>query len=314
MKKLRPFTFVVLVFVLGLIAVIVLGPKLFIGSGFGKISGQLNNVENSKYTSNIIGAPVRGKLFAGIIDKNVAVSDYAGNLSLEEESPVSFDRKIIKTGAISLEVISIEKAMAAVKEATNKAGGFIGSSSVEEQPQDAKYGSIVVRIPQTAFDGALSTLKKIGRVTKENVAGEDVTEEYVDIESRLRNLKREEARFLDVLDMAKSVKDILAVEEQLGRVRGEIETSEGRQKYLDNRIALATITIDMYEKASVASATPKLWGIADTLKKALRAFLETFRTILFALIWIAVFSPLIILIYLLSIISRRYRAKKAKKQ
>lgn len=303
-KKITPFAVVLAVILLGVIVYFAATISLVHP---GRIKEDISVRYNKAETDNTKPADT-WNIIATQSAKASSGETNAGSIS---SIPVM--QKIIRNGEIELKVDSIVKTVEKIKEISKKQGGYIGNSVIESPDYDQKTGTVVVRVPREAFDRTVAALKKLGQVNRESVTSEDVTEEYVDIESRLKNLKREEEQFLEVLKVAKKVNDILSVETELSRVRGEIETATGRMKYLDNRIALSTITISLYEKRSVTETAPKLWSITETAKNAFRSLLGTFKALISVAIWIAVYLPIIIIVILLIVIFRRIRAKKTKK-
>jgi hypothetical protein len=127
--------------------------------------------------------------------------------------------------------------------------------------------TLVFRVPVGAFDDALAAVRALGsRVSSEKVSGQDVTEEYVDLEARLRAQRAVEEQYLGVLKDAKTITDILAVEQKLGEVRTEIERAEGRRRFLENQTALATITVHVARHlASIDTSGP---GFGRSVREA----------------------------------------------
>jgi hypothetical protein len=128
----------------------------------------------------------------------------------------------------------------------------------------------------------MAELRKLGEVESENVTGEDVTEQYVDLQARLNNFKVVRDRLLKILDeRAREVKDILEVERELARVGGEIESIEGRMKYLDRQVDLSTVTINFHEAQVVAAqAFHFLDRFKGTIRAAVDAFVNTFNGVI----------------------------------
>ncbi|MFC4766654.1 DUF4349 domain-containing protein [Effusibacillus consociatus] len=147
-----------------------------------------------------------------------------------------------------------------------------------------RFASLELRIPSTVMGEAINSLKSMGKVANERKSGQDVTEEYIDVEARIKALKVEEERLLELVKKGTKLEEILQVERELTRVRGEIERAQGRIKFLDNKIEYATIHLQL-EKAktldneSPQSATSRTWqGLVDDLADLLNFGKE-------ALIW-----------------------------
>ncbi len=192
-------------------------------------------------------------------------TSYSGLKSQNE-----FDRKIISTAQLQLEVDSVPSAVNIITNITLQQGGFISGSSVNGY-EERKSGQVTVRVPQKNFHTAIEQIEKLGIVRSKNIQGQDVTEEYIDNTARLDNLKKQENRLSEILKMANTVKDVLEVEKELGRVRGEIERLTGRMNYLEQSIEMSTITVNANEPAPFFEG----WGITDALKQAVRGFFNS---------------------------------------
>ncbi len=190
----------------------------------------------------------------------------------------TIERKIIQTGFISVEVKNFQSASREVERIAAEAGGFVSSSNSFVTEDGQRRGTIAIRVPKDKFKVAMEKLEKIGDVKSKSVTGEDVTEEFIDLEARLGNLERQEKRLLDILEKATTVEDILKVEAQLERVRGEIERITGRLTFLENRIDLSTITVDLFEPEPITQS----FGIRDALSSAFEGFVATINGIIIA--------------------------------
>lgn len=222
----------------------------------------------------------------------------------------SMNRMVIYTAQVSLETTSIEKQHKEIAGIARKAGGFITSSGVQNSDGSSE-AEITLRVPQQKYAATLDAICKLGRLLSKSEEGEDVTEEYVDLQSRLRNLKREEEAFLTVLGKSSRITDILAVERELSRVRGEIETSEGRIKYLRDRIDLATITVSLSEPQTVVTNIAR-WDIWNTGKGAVNSLSAVFRGITSLIIWLVIFIPLWAVLWIVVYgVKRRIRGRRS---
>lgn len=207
--------------------------------------------------------------------------------TIESASP---SRMVISTADAVVEVEDLSKAGSAVRDLCREAGGFVTKSNISNEGE-RREAFIAIRVPSGQYRTALGRIVGLGRVISEQEHGDDVTQEYVDLQSRMRNLNREEAAFLKVLDSAHKVEDILAVESELSRVRGEIEEATGRIKYLSNQVALSTIGVELREPAPVVADTVG-WNMGQTASGAFNALKSVLRAITSAVIWIAVFTPI----------------------
>jgi hypothetical protein len=209
-------------------------------------------------------------------------------------------RMLITTADLSMEVRDAKKTHDEIAGIASKAGGYVTGSSLTGE----ESGAVTMRVPAARYASALAEVSKLGKVLSKQEKGEDVTEEFVDLQSRIRNLKREEEAFLLVLRKAKRVPDILQVERELSRVRGEIEQAVGRAKYLENQVALSTINVSFNEPVPVVTQAVN-WNVTQTALRCLHSLGEVFRVISSLLIWLVVFIPLWALIGLVWYAVRR---------
>jgi hypothetical protein len=173
---------------------------------------------------------------------------------------------LIRTATASIEVDSLEIAVAQVKQLAAQFGGYVANSGVETGKKRLRNATLEVKIPVTRFDEALSGLTPIGKVESVNVSAEDVGEEYMDVDARMENARRLERRLIDLLGTRTGkLKDVLAVETELARVREEIERYEGRMRYLKAHAATSTISVTVHEPIPVVgSAGHSVMGEAFT--------------------------------------------------
>jgi Domain of unknown function (DUF4349) len=121
-------------------------------------------------------------------------------------------------------------------------------------------------VPSTQFTSLLGDLTKLGTLQSQQLNAEDVSAEYIDTDARIRNLQRTEGELLKLLTRTGGLKDILAVEREVARVRGEIEQAQGRIRYLAHQVNLATIDLTLSAKVQTAEVSP--WNLAPALKNA----------------------------------------------
>ena len=150
------------------------------------------------------------------------------------------ERMVVFTARLELEVEDVEATVDAVRLLAESHGGFVSTVNTRND-----RGSITIRVPQRRFHDAVEEIEGLGEVESRNLQGEDVTEEYVDLQAELTNMERQEQRLLDIMEMGDTVESVLKVERELERVRGRIESLQGRINYLDSRVELATITVNL---------------------------------------------------------------------
>jgi len=160
---------------------------------------------------------------------------------------VTVERKLIKEGAVSFETKDMEATRAVIFESIKKHKGYV--SSDQEYNSDLRItNTIVIRVPAEQFDILLTDATKgVGKFDAKNIQIKDVTEEFLDVSARLKTKKELENRYLELSKDAKNVTEMLAVEAQVGQLRTEIESIEGRLKYLESQVSMSTLTIDFYQ-------------------------------------------------------------------
>ncbi|MFO8061122.1 MAG: DUF4349 domain-containing protein [Bacillota bacterium] len=164
------------------------------------------------------------------------------------------DQKVILNASISLEVPSPEESMQTVLDLVREHQGFISNANQWQVGETRTRVEITARVPAEYFDDVRSTLLDMGVVTHSRVWSTDVTEEYIDLSARLDNLRSEEEALRRILEQASTVEDMLAVRKHLTDVRGQIESLQGRLRYLDDRVAYSTFTIEIRPETLSAAA------------------------------------------------------------
>jgi len=154
-------------------------------------------------------------------------------------------RQIISQASVSVEVEDVPAAVDQVRATAESLGGFVGQLSSSGGPE-RQQSTMTVRVPQLEFFAALERIKSLGTVRSENVGSEDVTEQFIDLEARLRSAQREEESLLSLLERAENVSEILTIERELSRVRSDLERYQGQLNFLERRVDLATITVSLF--------------------------------------------------------------------
>jgi hypothetical protein len=158
------------------------------------------------------------------------------------------ERKLIKEGRVEFETESLEETRKIIITSVEKYQGYVSSDQEYNSPERIS-NTLMIRVPSDHFDQLLADATRgVSRFDSKEITVHDVTEEFVDIEARLKTKKELESRYLDLLRQAKSVTDILAIEKQTNDLRAEIESIEGRLKYLQSQVSYSTLTITIYEE------------------------------------------------------------------
>lgn len=171
----------------------------------------------------------------------------------EEPAGETIERKVIRQGDITFETRDADRTRADIRRAVGHMGGFLSGDNAYASGDQIEY-RLDVRIPAERFDSLLLLIsEKAGRIESRNISSQDVTSEFIDVLARIRTKKELEQRYLQLLAKASTVEEILSIERELGTLRSDIESIEGRMKYLSDQVAMSTLTVTFHEKASSGS-------------------------------------------------------------
>lgn len=203
---------------------------------------------------------------AGSGDPGSGGDIYGGGPDSRDPGLPDLGLSVIKTATVTLEVKDdeLQETLQNATSSAEKYGGFVVSTSVSDDDENPT-GSIVVRVPAERFGDALADLESLGDVASESVSGQDVTQEFIDLQARLRNYVAQEGVLLKLMDEAQSVSDTIRVQNELQRVQLEIERLRGRITYLEDQTAMSTIELRVAEEGSVGAPPgdlEKAWGRA----------------------------------------------------
>jgi len=203
------------------------------------------------------------------------------------------ERMIIWTGDISLVVKDAGESLEQVEAIARDLGGYVVNSSSWYQEEQLR-ARLTIRVPAEEFDTAMARLKDLAiRVESRNVSAQDVTEDYTDLDSRLRNLEATETELLELLtevrERTRKAEDVLAVHRELSNIRGQIEQVKGRMQFLEKMTAMATINIELIPDALARPIVVAGWRPSGTEANALRALVKTLQFIVDAAIWLVIY-------------------------
>jgi hypothetical protein len=211
---------------------------------------------------------------------------------------------VIKTGDLRVRVPNgdfRQSVQEVVSIAGRYPGGFVLSTSIGGG--EARFGTIVIRVPARSFERVLTDLEGLGEVRSENVTGQDVTQEFIDLEARLRNSRSQEAVLLRLMDKASTVTDTIRVQGELQAVQLEIERLTGQLRYLEDQTSLGTLTVSLVE----AGAAPQPAG---TLQRAWKQALEnTLGVVAAVIVGAGVVIPVALLVLVALLIVRQLRPR-----
>jgi len=184
------------------------------------------------------------------------------------------ERQIVKTGNLSLVVSDIKEKTEEIEKIVSEAGGLVQESSVQEPVDGVRSGWVSVRVPALNFDEIMTVIKETAtRIESENVSSSDVTRQVVDNEARLKNLRAQEAKYLEILAAAKNIDDILSATQYLNNTRWEIENIETQLKNVKEQVSYSTIYVNLVDEGDV-EIFGIYWKPLVSAKQALQAALQ----------------------------------------
>ena len=236
----------------------------------------LGSSRSSVFPQNMMGGTVPS--YDGVVSKNMAVTGIAesaqgmmppypgsgaGTTSAEEA-------KVIQTGYLEIEVENSNDAVRQIRTIAEAHKGFLISSNFSESPTGERRASAQIKVPFDKFSAAIDEIKQASRfVARESINSQDVTEEYIDLQSQLKNLRAEETQYIGIMERATKIEDVLNVASRLADVRGRIESIEGRIKYYDARTDFSIINVEMTEERVVTAPADK-WRPLDNMKEQIQ--------------------------------------------
>lgn len=208
-------------------------------------------------------------------------------------------RLVIRTATQSMVVTNVDEAEARARQITAERGGYVLSSQASGD-DTSRSASITLKVPAERFDDTLAALSGLAQqVESQNVEGQDVTDEFVDLQARLRNLRAVEARLLQFLEEARNVEDSLRVSQELSNTQGQIEQAQGRITFLQQSAAFATITVSL-RGVPTGTITPSVeWSPLRTAREAFSGVITFGQALvtlgIVVLVWSPVWGPLLLL-------------------
>jgi hypothetical protein len=256
------------------------------------------------------GSPAAAPFVAPAADNAVAPAQPAGGASALESAPVqpgapqaqsnqpAAQRLVIKSADLQLQVVSARDAEASLRALVGKLGGYVvkvETSGTDEQTT----ARVTFRVPAERFDEALSGAQGLAqKVLARSVTGDDVTEEFVDLDSRLRNLEATRDRLLTFLEKADQVEDALKVNQSLSEIQGQIEQVKGRRQFLQQSAALSTVSVFLTPVPVTPLIAEDSWQPVTVARRALSGLISfgqgLANIVIVALVWAPVWLPLLL--------------------
>jgi|APTNR8051073442_1049403.scaffolds.fasta_scaffold00869_6 hypothetical protein len=218
-----------------------------------------------------------------------------------QNSSKPVERKIIKEGSITFETDDLQATRQLILTAVAESGGYLAQDNAYNE-YDRIQHQLVLRIPADKFDSLLNKISASAKkLDSKNISAQDVTEEFIDVQARLKTKKELEKRYLELLKQAKKVDEILNIEREIGTLRSDIESIEGRLKYLTDKVSFGTLTVTYYQKITAS------FGFGSKFNQALRNGWTNLGWVAigFTSLW-----PFIVLGLVLFFVIRRMRRRK----
>ncbi len=233
--------------------------------------------------------PMSGTLAMGGVVGEGGASD--GGLTLAALAASQPERYLIKTASVTLEVKQTKDAIERMTQLIKEHKGYVSDLQEWTDELGNQSATVTFRVPASRFEDALNAVKALGKALNVQVNSEDVTEEYVDIDAQLRNLKRTEERLLGHLSRTGRLADTLAIERELSRVRKEIERLEGRLRFLSHRVMYCTLSVTLRQSARTQPLVPpESFSTGKVASDAVRALVAFAQSLWSVLIWVAVWA------------------------
>lgn len=237
------------------------------------------------------------------------VAAYVPPVIAEDPSSTEIQKKIIKNGEVRYSVRDYNEARKAMNAIVARYHGYITEEN--ESRSDLNWEiKVNIKVPAQKFDSCLEALAGTANtLIQKSVSATDVTEEYIDVAARMKAKKEVELRYLDILKQAKTVEDILKVEEQLKSIREEIEASQGRLQYIDHNVAMSTISLSFFQ--TFATSSPQGPGFFSRIFFSIK---DGWNDLLSFLVGIVQMWPGIAIVVVIVVLIRRYIKRRKRRK
>ena len=282
---------------------------IFVAAACGGSSGSTAGSEGAPRPANYSGGAALGSSngapVKGVPDQTAGgtITNPSGDVVPPIQGP-----QVIRQGqlAISVKAGTFDSSLSVVRTLVEGEGGYVSGTDAQANPvsnDGIRTGVISFMIPAAKFDATVDELRGLGKVQTFHISGQDVSAQYVDLQARLANEEAQRNAMLALLGRAQTVSDIIAVQNQLGQITGQIEQLKGQINYIDHNVAFSTITVTLTEAgAPVASSPSDSWGFASALSDAAHNFVTTVNYLITAL---GAAGPVLVLLGLGYLVWRR---------
>ncbi|MDR2918414.1 MAG: DUF4349 domain-containing protein [Tannerella sp.] len=268
----------------------------------------ISSCSQNEYKSEAMAMAYDVSKEQGILGETSQSASSSGGTEISENN-ASLQRKIIKEGNIRFETSNATKTRESILKSVNENNGYLANDNSTSYGSSTDY-YITIRVPADRFDILLeqisSTAKKID---SKDIKALDVTEEFIDVQARINTKKELENRYKEILKQAHKVEDILKIENEIGMLRSDIESLEGRLRYLKDKVSYSTLTVNFYEKNVTTSSHSFGFG-----EKFIGAIYSGWEGMLWFVIGLTSLWPFIIIIIIAVFLIKRVRKNRKKKK
>lgn len=223
----------------------------------------------------------------------------------EKDKQIDLERKLIKEGTVRFETTNLDSTRKQIARAIKKYDGYV-SSDQSSKSGGKKSNEMTIRVPAKDFDVLLNQATEgVDKFDYKNINVKDVTNEFLDVRARLKTKKALEKRYLKLLEKAETVKEMLSVENEIGKLQADIESVEGRLNYLKNRISYSTLTLDFYVKTHVET---------EFSGKFANSFKNGWNNMVWFFVVLVNLWPFIVIILIIVFIAKYLRKRKKKQR
>ena len=282
---------------------------LLVALSFASCKEEYAESKNEALLINKSYAPAAAKYESsedGVYEASTEIVDSAAAVVDSSPNPTQSQTKIIKTADLSFQTPDLNASYESLKTGIAKYKAIVQNDESGKNSESV-YRNLTIRIPSQHFDAFITDIGKgVEHFDRKEISQQDVTEEYVDTESRMKSKKKLEERYLQLLAKATKVSEMLEIEKKLAEIREEIEAKEGQLKYMQNRVSMSTVNIQMYtynasESGATVSYPGKIWNSIKTGFNGLSNFMLSI---------ISIWPFILIFVGLFVFIKRRFFKKK----
>ncbi|MFK4108487.1 DUF4349 domain-containing protein [Streptomyces sp. NPDC002176] len=206
---------------------------------------------------------------------------------------------VIRTASLEVEVRDVPGALAKARQVTEDAGGYVGEESTDRDDDGSERTRVVLRVPSERYEEVLGSLQGTGKLLRRTARAQDVTDQVVDVDSRIKSQRASVARVRELMDRAEKLTDVVALEGELSSREADLEALLAQQASLKDRTGLATITLSLAGKGAHPAADDDTPGFLDALSGGWHAFLTMLRWIALVVGAVLPFAALLALLVFL---------------